>query len=153
MMSDQDVTLRRKSAPVVAGLLTECAPTALLVGARCRTCRTLYFPKVRGCRNPACTDGLLVEETLPETGVLYSFTIQHYQPPPLFRMDDWQPYGLGLLAFEGGLRVMGMLEGIALDELRIGQLFSVGARPLYTDEHSVERWTHVFCYSGEGTNS
>lgn len=51
---------------------------------------------------------------LPSAGTLYSFTVQRYQPPPLFRIDDWSPYAIEVVDLEDGLQVMGMIDQIRL---------------------------------------
>src|SRR5438067_103991 len=40
--------------PVAAGLFAETKDGARLIGSRCATCKTPYFPKVDYCRHPAC---------------------------------------------------------------------------------------------------
>jgi uncharacterized OB-fold protein len=86
-----------------------------------------------------------VEETpLPGEGVLYSYTIQRYQPPPLFRMDDWQPYILGLVDMGEGVRVMGMLADVAEADVRIGMALRVIVEHLYTDGDGASVGTYKF---------
>jgi uncharacterized OB-fold protein len=64
---------------------------------------------------------------------LLSYTIQRYQPPPLFRMDDWQPYAIGLIDLGSGVEVMGMLTGLELDAIRIGMPLRMVVEALYVD--------------------
>lgn len=90
----------------------------VLKGTRCRDCGAVYFPRAVSCRNPAC-DGKAVEPALiAGRGRLYSFTIQRYRPPPLFVLEPWAPYALGLVDVEDGLRLMGIIDA-PLDAIRI----------------------------------
>ncbi|WP_229733356.1 Zn-ribbon domain-containing OB-fold protein [Sphingomonas psychrolutea] len=70
---------------------------------------------------------------LPTHGVLISYTVQRYQPPALFRIDDWKPYAIGLVDIGDGLEVMGMLSGFALDAIAIGSRVRLVVEPLYID--------------------
>ena len=101
------------TTPVVAGLFATEAGRAHLIGSRCLGCGTLYFPQAISCRNPHCHDKTIEQTALPNRGILYSFTVQRYRPPPLFQMDDWQPYAIGVVDLGQGLHVMGMLTDIA----------------------------------------
>ena len=121
-----------------------------LLGSRCSGCDSVYFPRAATCRNPECAGGVLEATALPPRGTLYSYTIQHYQPPPLFRMDDWRPYAIGLVEFDGGVRVMGMLSRVALDEIRIGDAYVLDGATLFVDEAGCEVRTHVFAPQAQG---
>lgn len=115
-----------------------------LIGSRCRSCATIYFPQALSCRNPACR-GKDVERTLlPDRGTLRSYTIQRYRPPPLFRMDDWAPYAIGLVDLGEGVQVMGMLTGIALDDIAIDMPLVLVAEPLFTDAERGPVLTYKF---------
>lgn len=121
------------SVPVAEGLFDTDAGTTRLVGSRCGGCGTVYFPQAPGCRNPSCPAPTLERTLLPGHGRLVSYTIQRYQPPPLFRTDDWQPYAIGLVDLGDGVEVMGMLTGVALDAIAIGARYAVVAETLFVD--------------------
>jgi uncharacterized protein len=127
------VTSTSEPVPVTAGLFHELNPATLL-GSRCRTCGTHYFPRTSECRNPTCTDGQLLDVAISRRGRLYSFTVQHYRPPPPFRMEPWAPYTIGVLELPEGLRIMGMLSGVAPMDLRIDMELEVISEQLYQDE-------------------
>ncbi len=97
--------------------LDEAAPA--LLGTRCEDCGTLYYPQVVSCRNPECDGKRVVPARIAGRGWLHSFTIQRYRPPALFALDPWQPYALGLVDVEDGLRVMGIVDAPP-DDIRIG---------------------------------
>lgn len=119
--------------PVADGLFEMTGGEPRLIGARCQSCKTVYFPHSAYCRNPECVAKQVERWLLPPRGNLYSFTIQRYRPPPLFRVDDWAPYVLGLVDLGEGLQVMAMLSGVAHDEIRIGMPLRLVIEPLYTD--------------------
>ncbi len=123
------------TTPVARGLFDVGADgTTRLVGSRCGGCGTSYFPQAVGWRNPDCDAPALSMALLPPEGRLVSYTIQHYRPPPLFRMDDWAPYAIGLVDLGDGVEVMGMLSGFDLDAVAIGTEVRTVAEPLYVDD-------------------
>jgi uncharacterized protein len=120
--------------PVAEGLFEVLPEGPRLIGTRCTSCDTLYFPVTLSCRNPQCADKRIERALLPRHGSLLSYTIQRYQPPPLFRMDNWQPYAIGLIDLGAGVEVMGMLTGLEFDAIRIGLPLRMVVETLYTDE-------------------
>ena len=141
-----------QSSPVTEGLFRHEGDETRLIGSRCQGCDTLYFPQPLSCRNPDCADKRLETELLPAQGTLYSYTVQLYRPPPLFRDDAWQPYAIGLVEITEGLRVMGMLSGCPLDAIRIGMGVRLATRGLYEQDSAGMVETYVFTpdESGQG---
>ena len=133
---------------VVEGLVEQTSAGPRLIGSRCRGCGTFYFPQKASCPNPACTDKAPVAALLPDQGTLYSYTLQRYQPPPLFRMDGWEPYLLGLVDLGEGLQVMGMLTGVKEQEVRIGMTLQLVTEPLYCDDDGTAVLTYKFTPAG-----
>ena len=86
-------------------------------------------------------------------GTLYSYTVQAYRPPALFRMDDWAPYAIALVELPEGLRVMGMLTGCRHDEIRIGMDVELTVEPLYRDEEGREVLTYKYKPVAAGGNT
>ncbi len=136
--------MKTDQVPVVPGLLTLDSSGAHLVGTRCKTCLELYFPATQTCRNPICVSNDLEPTRLASSGTLYSYTIQYYQPPALFKIDNWEPYAIGLVDLDDGVRVSGVLSDIAFDDIRIGDRVTLGALPLYIDDSGLQRMTHAF---------
>lgn len=133
--------------PVAQGLFEHDEEGTALLATRCASCQALYFPRRATCRNPECRGKDVRDAALPRHGTLYSYTIQRYQPPPLFRMDEWQPYALGVIDLGHGVQVMGMLDGVALDEIAIGMPLRVTQRVLYRDEDG--RTVHTYAFAPE----
>lgn len=129
---------------VVEGLFTLGSSSAALLGSRCAGCGAVYFPRPLGCRNPGCHEKKLTAIELPRSGRLISYTVQRYRPPPLFQVEDWAPYAIGLVSLGEGLEVMGMLCGFDLDQITIGSAVRVVAGPLYVDEDGCSVHTYQF---------
>ena len=138
------MTQQHASTPIVEGLFEIVEGTPKLIGSQCHACNTIYFPQALSCRNPKCRDKSVEQTFLPHCGTLYSYTVQRYQPPPLFRIDDWAPYALGLVDLGDGLQVMGMLTGIKLDEIAIGMALKLVVEPLYSNADIGEKLTYKF---------
>ncbi len=134
--------------PVADGLFEVMDGGAKLIGSHCVSCGTLYFPQSLSCRNPQCRDKKIERALLPDRGTLYSYTVQRYQPPALFRVDNWAPYALGLVDLGEGLQVMGMLTDIALDAIEIGMAVRLVVEPLFVDAGRVEVCTYKFAPDG-----
>src|SRR3546814_1878606 len=68
--------------PAIEGWFTTDAEPCLL-GTRCTTCGTVFFPAATGfCRNPRCRGRDLEPTALSRTGTVWSYTDAQYQPPP-----------------------------------------------------------------------
>lgn len=137
-------TMPSAPTPVTDGLFTLTAEGPRLLGSRCASCATVYFPKAISCRNPVCRDKAVSDAQLPSGGTLFSYTIQHYRPPPLFRDDDWKPYAIGVVELGEGLQVMGMLDGVDLGSIAIGMPLRLVTRRLYHDAARGEVVTYAF---------
>ena len=136
--------------PVAEGLFEVQPEGPRLIGSRCASCDTLYFPVVLSCRNPHCAEKRIEAALLPNRGALLSYTIQHYQPPPPFRMDNWQAYAIGLIDLGAGLEVMGMLTGVSFDAIRIGMPLRMVIETLYTDAERGAVATYKFAPADAG---
>ena len=93
--------------------LFSTTPSPHLIAGRCKSCGKYTFPKYYAC--PFCFSDELEDAPLSPTGVLHSFTIARRSMPhyPV-------PYGLGLVDFPEGVRVMAQLEADNLEELKLG---------------------------------
>lgn len=146
-------TMSQASRPVAAGLFEGRGRAARLLGSRCTGCGAAYFPRTAACRNPRCDDPRAQDAPLSAAGTLYSFTVQAYRPPPLFRMDDWAPYAIGLVDLPEGLRVMGLLGGRAPQDWRIGEPVVMDTVALYRDEQGAEVLSYRFVPADAATGA
>jgi uncharacterized OB-fold protein len=122
-----------------------------LIGTRCTGCSSHYFPQALSCRNPDCDVKVVEQALLGRRGELYSYTVQQYQPPALFRMDDWAPYAIGLVALPEGLKVMAKLTGFDIEALEIGTAVQLVLEPLYRDESGRDVLTYAYAPTGRTT--
>ncbi len=100
--------------PVARGLFAETPAGARLLGSKCTTCNTPYFPKVSVCRNPECSASKVEDAEFGPKGVIWSVARQDYQPPAPVKFDEpYQPFAMGIVDMEDGLRVLGR---IAVDD-------------------------------------
>jgi len=122
-----------------------------LLGNRCTTCGTVFFPKASFfCRNPACDGEEFEERRLSRRGRIWSFTDAQYQPPPPFvpPTEDFEPFALAAveLADEQMVVLGQVVRGIGVDELSVGQPVELVLEELFNDEESsyvVYKWKPV----------
>ena len=133
-----------QQVPVAEGLFEVQADGVRLIGTHCRSCGSYYFPKALSCRNPLCRDKQIEDTLLGPHGTLYSYTRQAYQPPALFRMENWAPYAIGLVELPQGLRVMGMMCDCPSDALRIGMSVQLTVQTLFHDDEGRAVLTYKF---------
>ena len=119
-----------------------------LIGSRCRSCRSYFFPKESfACRNPSCGASELEDVPLSAIGVLWSFTDNHYQPPaPYMSPDPFVPYVLAAVELaDEKMVVLGQVaNGVATGDLTVGMRMKLVAETLYSDdakEYLVWKWS------------
>jgi uncharacterized OB-fold protein len=119
-----------------------------LLGNRCTTCGTVFFPKASFfCRNPACDGAEFEEARLSRRGRIWSFTDAQYQPPPPYvpRGEEFTPFALAAVELaEEQMVVLGQVaEGVSIDELAVGQEVELVVEPLWSDDDAdylVYKW-------------
>lgn len=115
-------------------------PEPHLLGSRCRSCASYFFPKeTMYCRNPGCASSDFEEVPLSRTGSVWSFTENHYKPPaPYISPEPFVPYTVA--AVELADEKMVVLGQIAADveasELRVGMQVELVVEKLYEDDDS-----------------
>jgi uncharacterized protein len=125
------------SSPAIDGWFTTGADPALL-GTRCTTCGTVFFPRASGfCRNPGCGGEEFEEIELSRRGTVWSYTDAQYQPPPPYipASDPYEPFALAAVELPEGIVVLGQLaEGHGVDDVRVGSQVELVVERLYADE-------------------
>ena len=104
------------------------------------TCGTSVFPPLAvRCPNPAC-GGELEEAALSRRGRVWSFTINHYAPPPPYvAADPFEPFGVAAVELsEERMIVLGQVAGDA-SELAIGDEVELVVDTLL-DDQVVWKW-------------
>jgi hypothetical protein len=127
------------------GWFTEDGDAALL-GTRCTSCGTSFFPKAAFfCGNPDCDGTEFDEVRLSSTGTVWSYTDARYQPPPPYVAtgDPYEPFALAAVELDGdGLVVLGqMVAGTSITDLHVGQRVELVVDTLFEDdEHEYTIW-------------
>ena len=73
-----------------------------LVGAKCPQCGTYVFPpRANNCPNPACAADELEPVALSRRGTLWSYTENHYAPPPPYpAADPFTPFAVAAVQLD-----------------------------------------------------
>ncbi len=133
--------------PAVEGWFTIDAGDPRLLGSRCRSCQTCFFPRESVfCRNPHCSGEEFDEIPLSNRGTLWSFTNNCYAPPaPYVAADPFEPYAVAAVELEDEkIVVLGqVVPGVGVDALRAGMEMELVLDTLYEDdqnEYLVWKW-------------
>ena len=125
------------ATPAIEGWFTT-GPEPALLGTRCTTCGTVFFPPTDGfCRNPACAGEELVPVELSRRGTIWSYTDAQYQPPAPYvpAAEPHRPFAIAAVELPEGLVVLGQVaEGYGVADLRVGAEAEVVVETLYADE-------------------
>ena len=135
------------ATPAIDGWFTTDNEPALL-GTRCTTCGTVFFPRAEGfCRNPSCRGREFTETKLSRRGKIWSYTDAQYQPPPPYipSSDPYEPFALAAVELaDEQLVVLGQLAaGTTVADVQVGDEVELVVEPLYEVdgvEHVIYRW-------------
>lgn len=136
--------------PAIEGWFTTGDEPAL-IGNRCATCGTVFFPKASfACRNPDCDGEEFTDVELSRRGRIWSFTDAQYQPPPPYipRTEPFQPFAIAAVELEAErMVVLGQVaDGYAAGDLQVGDEVELVVEPLFRDDSGdrlVWRWRPV----------
>src|SRR5205085_10300395 len=138
----------RTRIPAVEGWFSMDTDDPRLLGNRCTTCGSVFFPKAAlACRNPGCRGDEFEEVALSNRGRVWSYTTNHYAPPaPYVSADPFEPYSVAAVELgDEKLVVLGQVEG-GVEDLRVGAEVELVLSTLFTDdegEHVVWKWKVV----------
>lgn len=111
--------MSEQSTPCVPGLFGE-EGGAHVLGSRCTSCKTPYFPKADYCRNPDCDHSAMADERFAGQGTVWSYSTADFAPPPPHKFDPpFKPYAIGVVDMDNGLRLVGQMVGAA-DAVKVG---------------------------------
>lgn len=135
----QAAKTKAKQIPAIEGWFTwPPSDKPSLIGSRCAECGDYFFPKTKNCRNPYCDNRDAIEEAhLSRIGKLWSFTINHYQPPsPYKALGAFEPFGVAVVELpDEKLKIQGQVAtGHASEALKIGDTMEVVLETLHQDE-------------------
>lgn len=113
-----------KRLPAIEGWYTLDEAQPHLLGSRCTSCGTYFFPKQKQfCRNPACEGTAFDDVPLSRTGRIWSYTNASYQPPePYVSPDPFVPFAIAAVELEKErMIVLGqVVSGTGVEKLRVG---------------------------------
>jgi uncharacterized OB-fold protein len=130
--------------PAIEGWHT-MEPSPHLIGTRCKSCGTYFFPKqTHYCRNPQCESTDFEEVELSRRGHIWSYTNACYKPPePFVAPDPFEPYAIAAVQLEKEeMVVLGqVVEGVGVEDLKVGMPMELVLEHLHeTDEDVKVTW-------------
>jgi uncharacterized OB-fold protein len=149
-----------RRVPAVEGWFTTDDEPALL-GNRCTTCGTVFFPKATFfCRNPACDGEAFEEQRLSRHGRIWSFTDAQYQPPPPYvaRAEPFTPFAIAAVELaDEQMVVLGQVAaGYGVEDLAVGQPVELVVEELFSDDdhdYVVWKWRPTGARTSEGARA
>jgi uncharacterized OB-fold protein len=129
--------------PALEGWFTLDPRSPQLIGSRCASCGTYYFPKQAGfCRNPDCSGEQFEIVALSRTGKLWSYTNAAYKPPePYMAAEPFEPFAIGAVELETErMIVLGQVaRGVDVSALKVGMVMELILEPL-DDGKTIWKW-------------
>ncbi len=137
--------MAKSQAPVLEGWFAVENGEPHLIGTRCESCGTYYFPKQSlFCRNPACDGETFEEVPLSRRGTVWSFTNAMYQPPePFVAEDPHVPYTILAVELEREkMIVLGQgVKGLECADLKAGMEVELVLDTLFeTEDQETITW-------------
>lgn len=134
------ININKNQFPIFDGLFAWPSDAPHLIGVRCKGCRSVSFPRFINRHRPNCSNRETEEILLSNKGVLRSYTIQRYQPPPLFKgPEPFEPYPIGSLELPEGIEIFGIIKDCPLDAIKVGMEMEIIFEKLYTDIEGKDR--------------
>lgn len=134
------------SSPAIEGWFTT-GPAPALIGSRCTTCATVFFPRREDwCADPACAGDGFEDVELSRRGTVWSYTDAQYQPPAPYipRHEEHVPFAIAAVELPEGLVVLGQVaDGYGVADLKVGAEVELVVETLYSDEsgeRTIWRW-------------
>lgn len=139
-----------RRVPAIEGWFT-IDDEPVLLGNRCTTCTTVFFPMASFfCRNPDCDGAEFEPARLSRRGRIWSFTDARYEPPPPYiaPAGGHEPFALAAVELEAEqMVVLGQVAtGFRASELSVGQQVELVVEHLYSDrdhDYLVYKWRPV----------
>lgn len=133
--------MSRQQLPCVEGLFSLVDGVAVIHGSKCAGCATPYFPKSSQCHNPDCLDSRMEDCDFSGGGVLWSYSVADFAPPPPHKYDKpFKPYVIGVVDMANGLRLVGQMVD-ELEQVAIGAPVELVIDTLYhEDDKAYTTW-------------
>ena len=113
--------------PFREGLFNKADGKWTLVGARCKQCGQIIFPRREACLN--CLGQDLEVTYLSQKGTLYTYTIVH-MPSEHFE----PPYAVGWIELPEGVKIFSQIRGWQETPLKIGMDMELHFENLWEEE-------------------
>jgi len=91
-----------------------------LMGAKCNKCGLVMLPPRPVCSKCFGRDLQWVE--LKGRGKLLTYTVIHVSPK---QFEAYCPYAIGIVKFEDGPQLLGMIRGVEPDKIKVGMNLTV----------------------------
>lgn len=135
--------------PAIEGWFTLDAEEPRLIGSRCTSSGTYFFPPTTTSRVPG-HDSTLEEVQLSRRGTVWSYTNAGYQPPEPYisPTEEYQPFAIAAVHLEEEqMVVLGQcVAGVTTADLEVGMEMEIVLDVLYSDDegdHVVWKWAPV----------
>ena len=126
-----------RRVPAIEGWYTMDAGQPHLIGSRCASCGSCFFPRVTSfCRNPACEGTQFEDVQLSRGGRIWSYTNACYQPPePYVAATSYEPFAIAAVELEKEkMIVLGqVVKGVGVEQLKVGMPMELVLETLYVD--------------------
>ena len=134
--------VEKRQYPIEEGLFTWPSDEPCLIGGRCKSCGTYFFPKFCTLHKPGCQQREVEEVLLSRRGKLESYTVQYYPPPPPFvSPEPFEPYAIGLVALPEGIEIPGMLTGVKIEDIKLHMDVELVVEKAWEDKEGNEALT------------
>ena len=136
---------KKKIVPVIDGVFNLTPQGIRLIGVKCQECGAVAFPKTVILHRPGCQKNLIKEILLSQRGTVKSFTIQRYEPPPLFKSPQpFKPYAIGSIELKEGIEVDGIIANCEFEDINLGMKVETIFYKLYEDDNGNDVVTYAF---------
>jgi uncharacterized protein len=130
--------VERPRVPAIEGWYTLDETAPKLIGSRCASCGTFFFPPPQSafCRNPDCEGETFERVPLSRTGRIWSFTNACYQPPePFVAPNPFVPFAIAAVELEREkMIVLGqVVSGVGVGDLKVGLAVELVLETLHVD--------------------
>ena len=86
-----------------------------LLAGKCKKCGKVHLPPRPLCDE--CFSNEFEWKEIPQKGKLLTYTIIQVAPA---QFQSMAPYAVGIVQLEDGVRIPGMIRGVALEQIKIG---------------------------------
>ncbi|MEM3627247.1 MAG: Zn-ribbon domain-containing OB-fold protein [Candidatus Bathyarchaeia archaeon] len=112
--------MEQQTAPFIIEQFYKFILQNKLMGGKCKKCGKVHLPPRPLCDRCLSNEFEWVE--IPPNGKLLTYTVIHVAPP---QFQGMAPYAVGIVQLEGGLKIPGMIRGIAPEKIKVGMQLTI----------------------------